>query len=139
MTRKENAGAPPVCRRTAARKAWIAAVAAIILVVAYFLIDPAQYVWMPKCPVKALTGYDCPGCGSQRLLHALLHGDIAGAWKANALLLLAMPYIALLALSSFFPRRFPALTRRLNSAAAIAAAGGTIIAWGLLRNFLPLQ
>ncbi|PTS91859.1 hypothetical protein DBR11_28290 [Pedobacter sp. HMWF019] len=27
------------------------------------------------CPLKQLTGYDCPGCGFQRSLLALLKGD----------------------------------------------------------------
>ena len=28
------------------------------------------------CPVKYLTGYDCPGCGFQRSLIALLDGNV---------------------------------------------------------------
>jgi hypothetical protein len=28
------------------------------------------------CPFKYLTGIDCPGCGFQRSLLALLHGDV---------------------------------------------------------------
>ncbi|EDM37458.1 hypothetical protein PBAL39_09951 [Pedobacter sp. BAL39] len=28
------------------------------------------------CPFKYLTGYDCPGCGFQRSLLALLKGDL---------------------------------------------------------------
>jgi len=28
------------------------------------------------CPVKYLTGYDCPGCGFQRSLVALVNGDL---------------------------------------------------------------
>lgn len=37
----------------------------------------------PRCPVKWLTGWDCPGCGSTRALHALLHGRVAEAWGLN--------------------------------------------------------
>jgi len=28
------------------------------------------------CPFKKLTGIDCPGCGFQRSVIALLHGDL---------------------------------------------------------------
>jgi len=28
------------------------------------------------CPFKKLTGFDCPGCGFQRSLLALLQGDV---------------------------------------------------------------
>jgi hypothetical protein len=31
------------------------------------------------CPFKKLTGIDCPGCGFQRSVIALLKGDLAGS------------------------------------------------------------
>jgi len=42
---------------------------------------------LPKCPFNWLTGLNCPGCGATRMVHALLHGDIAAAWHFNAFLL----------------------------------------------------
>lgn len=36
--------------------------------------------WMVPCPVKAWTGWDCPGCGFQRSLWALVQGDVAESW-----------------------------------------------------------
>ncbi|RYU86148.1 DUF2752 domain-containing protein [Mucilaginibacter terrigena] len=33
------------------------------------------------CPFKQLTGLDCPGCGLQRSVIALLHGDIYQSFK----------------------------------------------------------
>jgi len=33
------------------------------------------------CPFKALTGIDCPGCGFQRSLIALLQGDLSKSWS----------------------------------------------------------
>jgi hypothetical protein len=35
------------------------------------------------CPVKELTGYPCPACGSTRSVTALIRGDIARAWYWN--------------------------------------------------------
>ncbi|HEX8169217.1 MAG TPA: DUF2752 domain-containing protein [Thermoanaerobaculia bacterium] len=49
---------------------------------------PAQSPWMPQCVFHSLTGLDCPGCGTTRALHALLHGDIAAAWRFNPILFL---------------------------------------------------
>src|SRR5438270_4211793 len=46
----------------------------------------------PACLFHALTGLHCPGCGSTRCLHALLHGDLRQAAAWNVLLLLALPY-----------------------------------------------
>lgn len=34
------------------------------------------------CPIKKLIGIDCPGCGMQRSILALLRFDFAGSWHA---------------------------------------------------------
>lgn len=60
----------------------------------YFIYDPSE-VFFPKCPFKVITGLDCSGCGSQRALHAILHGDMDTAWRMNPLLIVATPYIVL--------------------------------------------
>jgi Protein of unknown function (DUF2752) len=39
---------------------------------------------LPVCPMKALFGIDCPGCGSLRMLSALMHGDLPTALGYNA-------------------------------------------------------
>ena len=65
-------------------------------------VDPADSVWMPKCPIKLLTGLDCPGCGGQRAAHALLHGDVVAALRYNWFLLYAAPYLLLLIVERFF-------------------------------------
>ncbi|WP_437920562.1 DUF2752 domain-containing protein [Sphingobacterium sp. LRF_L2] len=61
----------------------------------YYTYDPSSHGWFPKCPVKGLTGLDCPGCGSQRAIHALLHGDFMQAFHYNALVIPFIPYIVL--------------------------------------------
>jgi len=40
----------------------------------------------PSCPLKALTGLDCPFCGGLRGTHALLTGDVGAALDQNVLL-----------------------------------------------------
>lgn len=66
------------------------------VVVCLAVVDPMQAAWFPKCPSKLVTGYDCPGCGSSRAIHAMLHGDIAAAWHFNAALFFAIPLIIFL-------------------------------------------
>jgi hypothetical protein len=66
--------------------------AAVALLAVLALVDPARPGAYPACPLFALTGLYCPGCGSVRALHRALHGDLAGAWAANKLLVLfALP------------------------------------------------
>lgn len=93
---------------------------------------------MPKCPVKVLTGLDCPGCGSQRALHALLTGDVAAAFRFNALLLLLLPYVAVIAVLEFTGRRHLRLYRVLGSPAAIAIVLALVVVWTVVRNLLSL-
>ncbi|MFD1467703.1 DUF2752 domain-containing protein [Hymenobacter caeli] len=63
------------------------------LAAVYFAFDPARHPF-PRCPWQWLTGLYCPGCGSQRAFHALLHGHVG---RAAGLNLLAVAYAPVLA------------------------------------------
>jgi len=56
----------------------------------YFTINPNEVDFMLKCPLYSTTGVYCPGCGSQRSLHHLLHFDFLKAAKNNLLLLVGI-------------------------------------------------
>ncbi len=45
------------------------------------------------CLFQAFTGLYCPGCGTTRALHALVHGDIATALAMNPLLFVLVPLL----------------------------------------------
>ncbi len=64
----------------------------VVLALLYF-INPIDYIWMPKCPTKILFGINCPGCGFQRAVHALLHGHIKEAIGYNLFFVVAFPYL----------------------------------------------
>lgn len=75
---------------------WLAAGGAVGMgagaaVVWYF--DPTKAGFFPVCPLYALTGIACPGCGLTRGFHALLHGDVLTALDYNAMI----PFFAFLA------------------------------------------
>lgn len=113
---------------------WLAVAAVVAVGLLYFLFDPAESAFAPKCVFHAVTGWDCPGCGSQRMLHALLHGDMAGAWRANPFLLCAMPLLILLAFAALYRKRWPRLYSTVNSMPVIIAVSVAIIAWTIIRN-----
>jgi len=52
--------------------------------------DPTSPNWLLRCPSLALLGLFCPGCGSQRAIHSLLHGEIGAALAYNPLLVLIL-------------------------------------------------
>ena len=59
----------------------------------YSRYNPEEYKIFPKCPVYSITGYQCPGCGSQRAFHNLFHGDIKAAFIFNPLMMFLLPYV----------------------------------------------
>jgi hypothetical protein len=59
--------------------------------VALAVVDPSH--GPPICPFKAVTGWDCPGCGGTRAAHQLFTGHIGAALSFNVLAVLAMPFI----------------------------------------------
>jgi len=55
------------------------------LAVLFFVLNPAEHQIFPRCMFNSITGYYCPGCGSQRAIHSLLHFDFAGVVGYNFL------------------------------------------------------
>lgn len=60
----------------------------------YFLFDPTRVAIFPPCLFHQLTGLDCPGCGAQRALHQLLHGNLIAAIRLNAMFVFSLPLFA---------------------------------------------
>ena len=56
-------------------------------------VDPSDRGAFPTCPFRAVTGLWCPGCGMTRATHHLLHGDVLGALRFNALLPIVLALI----------------------------------------------
>ena len=81
------------------------------IAITYKYLDPAVVPIFPRCPFRLLTGYLCPGCGSQRAIHHLLNLDLPGAWRMNPLLVIALPYLALVLLLQPLAHRSPRCAR----------------------------
>lgn len=71
----------------------IAIISVSILVILYKTYNPTGNIYFPKCPFMELTGFKCPGCGSQRAIHYLLNADIFNAINENAILVISIPYL----------------------------------------------
>lgn len=59
-----------------------------------FFCDPSRTPIYPVCLFHRLTDLNCPGCGSLRAMHQLLHGNVLEALRLNALLVLSLPFFA---------------------------------------------
>lgn len=62
-------------------------VAVILLSIIYYFLDPGELIIFPKCFFFSLTGWYCPGCGSQRAIHHLLHLNLNEVVTNNMLIL----------------------------------------------------
>ncbi|HVQ38797.1 MAG TPA: DUF2752 domain-containing protein [Pyrinomonadaceae bacterium] len=58
-----------------------------------FIFEPGKSGVFLVCPFFALTGFACPGCGSTRGLHQLLHGNVVAAFKFNPLMMVMLPFL----------------------------------------------
>ncbi len=120
-------------RRLAATVALVAVVAVAVSVVYYFY-DPSTVHFAPRCALRVLTGYDCPGCGSQRALHAALHGHWADAWHYNPFLFFAIPAAIFWIVVENGRHRWPRLHAAVTRPAILTAVLLAILAWWIARN-----
>jgi hypothetical protein len=103
-----------------------------VALVLYFC-DPVRVPIYPVCLLHRLTGLDCPGCGSLRALHALLHGQWTAALHFNLFLVLSLPLLATFGIRSAWNKAHggPGVTVRPLWLWVYAAAA---VAFGILRN-----
>ena len=104
----------------------------------YYSFNPSIYTLFPKCPFLALTGLQCPGCGSQRAVHSLLHLDIRNAFGYNALLVVSLPIIALLLYAELNRKKRPVLYFKIHNAKYIWSYFIIVVFWFITRNIFHL-
>ncbi|MDD3788375.1 MAG: DUF2752 domain-containing protein [Petrimonas sp.] len=102
----------------------------------FYVFDPQTQPFFPKCPFLAATAYKCPGCGSQRAIHALLHLQVSEAFRQNAFMILLIPYALFGIYLAFFggKKRFPKAERLFFGKWAAVAWGVFILVFWVGRN-----
>ncbi|MFC3896088.1 DUF2752 domain-containing protein [Lentzea rhizosphaerae] len=88
---------------------------------------------LPKCPFKWVTGLDCPGCGATRMVHALLHGDVVGAFHYNAVLLTLGVPLAVWLFARWTRDRWTGERRSVPKSVGFAVLVVSAV-WGVARN-----
>ncbi len=118
----------------------VTAIAAIIIVAVVVVIyrdhNPAGSSMFPKCVFFTMTGYKCPGCGTQRALHYLLNGEFRESFRQNPMFHVGMAYVVAYYVSKsplVYPK-YPKIADALSSAAVCIMWLVGIIAYWILRN-----
>ncbi|MEE0804568.1 MAG: DUF2752 domain-containing protein [Prevotellamassilia sp.] len=100
-----------------------------------YLGAPGSESWWLKCPMYQITGWQCPLCGLQRAVHALLHGDLLAAWRYNPALWLLLPYVAVWLLGCCSERVVRSRVYAwCTSTRVVLAVLFLLCVWGVLRN-----
>lgn len=91
--------------------------------------------WGLPCPIYALTGWQCPGCGVSRMALCLMRLDFAGAWAANPVILCLLPLGA--AVAAKLARQYVKTGSRRLTGWPLAATWGMVavlVGFGVVRN-----
>lgn len=108
------------------------------LAIIYGIYNPAHSGLFPKCPFYMITGYKCPGCGSQRAIHYLINLDIGKAFAYNAFLICSIPIIIILFFCQTYQNRYKNIYNILFGKYSIMIISFAIIAWWIVRNVYDL-
>lgn len=109
----------------------------VILYVIYSSVDPLDAAWMPKCYTYQWFGVRCPGCGTQRALHALLCGEVKTAFMYNPLLVVSLPYLITILIvdSKSIKEKHPKLHNLYLGEKAIWILLSVLIIYTIVRNY----
>ncbi len=73
---------------------------AIIFLTAYFVFS--KKIFHNICPLVALTGFPCPGCGLTRAGISVLRLDFSSAWRFHPFIFPILLYILLFVINRYF-------------------------------------
>jgi hypothetical protein len=128
-----------VHRRLSVFALWLTISAAGVFL---FVLEPGKSALLPGCPFRLLTGFLCPGCGTTRGLHQLLHGNVVAAFQLNPFMMVALPFLlyTLLSYTNTVLRGKP-LERNTLPAKYIWALFAFVLFFWVFRNtpFYPFE
>jgi hypothetical protein len=100
-----------------------------------YTFNPADSRLYAPCPFHALTGLYCPGCGSLRAIHQLLHMHLLSAFKLNPLLVLSIPLLGYLLLHPYVAASKKHFLSDVNMPAfLIWIYLGIVVSFWIIRN-----
>lgn len=116
------------------RRRWWVAPLTLLLIAAgltyVYFVDPTSKRAIP-CAFHEVTGWYCPGCGSTRAAHALVHGHLLQAIGYNPLAAIVLPIVAIRAILTMVR---PRQTKKMLPAAWVYVIFALVMAYWIGRN-----
>ena len=100
--------------------------------------NPARSGFYPVCLFHATTGLLCPGCGSLRAMHQMLHGNPGVALRCNLLLVLSFPVVSGFAIRYGWQKLQHKPFAMVIRPVWIYAVAAALVLFSILRN-LPAE
>ena len=69
-------------------------IASFLVLIGYYFLSTNYNITIP-CLFHLITGFYCPGCGTTRLVFALLNGHVSEAYNYNRLFFILLPFIVM--------------------------------------------
>ena len=131
-----NIHKPKVVSTRSRCNAAVLLLAIVVILVIVTVENPHEAGNLPACPFRVLTGWLCPGCGSTRMMHHVMHGEFVLGAKYNPVAFAFVPVLFGAMLHLLF---VTVMGRRLHS---LSIQGWMfrvmlvlLLGWGFIRNF----
>ena len=109
----------------------------ILIIIGYYFINKYLHLYIP-CMINKITHLYCPGCGTTRMLFALLKGHIYEAFMYNQFVFILLPFILLYILYKIYcyiEDKKAIILKKIPNWCYIILLIVTI-SWGIIRNFI---
>ena len=109
----------------------------ILIITGYYFINKYLHLYIP-CMINKITHLYCPGCGTTRMLFALLKGHIYEAFMYNQFVFILLPFILLYILYKIYcyiEDKKAIILKKIPNWCYIILLIVTI-SWGIIRNFI---
>ena len=92
--------------------------------------------WLPGCMFRELTGLHCPGCGMTRAVQAVVHGEMAKAFRFNPLGMILLPLVGVGICMEMlgWARGRPLPFRSVRGVWGVWTVAGVVALFWILRN-----
>ena len=106
----------------------------------FYFVNPEMQHYPIKCIWKMLTGTQCPACGFQRMMYALVHGQYQEALSSNYCFIIYIPFALMIILTEWYNyhHKLNFLRKILYNQYSLKLYIVLYFSWWIFRNILDM-